>query len=207
MKNLILSAAALASLAACAVNQSQDPHWLFAQTSERGHITENVLTVSAENDIFAFTDRPYRDHAYVAPSEFVELWGPGEVDFASNPPNAIVSWSQDGDIVQAEIEILGASYNRTNQTISYDIAFETSALVGDIHSVAVFIDDAEWFMKMGGDAFTEGFGKAPDDEANRVYNFRNITTKPGDVLVIGGGSTPDCKSGVILNGVCQEPDN
>ena len=49
--------------------------WLFVQTAEKAEATsETDLVMRSDRDIFAFTDRPHREHAYFTTKHFASLW-------------------------------------------------------------------------------------------------------------------------------------
>jgi hypothetical protein len=53
-------------------------------------------------DIFAFTDRPYRKHAYMTGEQFTSLWAKaGNNGFKTDPPNAVLTWVEGEDVKEA----------------------------------------------------------------------------------------------------------
>jgi hypothetical protein len=61
-----------ASLAA--TEEAKAPEWLFVQTAETAEMTSPMtLVVPFEREVFAFTDRPNRQHAYLNATQFVAL--------------------------------------------------------------------------------------------------------------------------------------
>ena len=61
-------------------------------TSERGTITLHGL---AESTVY-FADRPRREVGHMRSSSFIELWDVGVYSFAIDPPNAVLSFLDDG---------------------------------------------------------------------------------------------------------------
>ena len=61
-------------------------------TSEGGTITLHGL---AESTVY-FADRPRREVGHMRSSSFLELWDVGVYSFAVDPPNAVLSFLEDG---------------------------------------------------------------------------------------------------------------
>ena len=52
--------------------------WLLVQTAEKAEATpKTALVMQPDHDIFAFTDRAYRKHAYMTTENFASLWDEG----------------------------------------------------------------------------------------------------------------------------------
>ena len=55
-------------------NETQE-EWLFVHTATQAISTNsNTLVMPVTNDIFAFSDRPYRDYVYLNGEEYASLW-------------------------------------------------------------------------------------------------------------------------------------
>lgn len=121
MKSLLSIAAIIAANAANA--DEQVPSWLFVHTASSFVVDEAKVSVPFEREIFGFTDRPDRLHAYLNAHEFVSLWNENEGAFGEVPPNAVLTWIADGAIEEAEIILLGAEASDTGRMITYEFAF------------------------------------------------------------------------------------
>src|SRR6476620_3086537 len=64
-----------------------------AMTSDGASITLLGLSPST----LYFAARPQREVGHMASRRFVELWGEGDNSFATNPPNAVLSFAEPGD--------------------------------------------------------------------------------------------------------------
>jgi hypothetical protein len=64
-------------------------------TSSDGSVTFHGL---AHSTLF-FADRPKRVVDHLHTRKFVEQWGEGENNFAEDPPNAVLSFLEEGDTV------------------------------------------------------------------------------------------------------------
>lgn len=177
MKKSLLSIAAI--IAANAANADEPaPSWLFVHTASSFVVDEAKVSVPFEREIFGFTDRPDRLHAYLNAHEFASLWNENEGAFGEVPPNAVLTWIADGAIEEAEIKLLGAEASDTGRMITYEFSF----LAGS--QIPKHADYSSLFV----DSFTN----------NRTVNLGDITIKPGEVWDIGG----DDGCLVRKNGVC-----
>ena len=125
------------------------PEWLFVHTAATAElVSTTTLVVPFQQDVFAFTDRPYRRHAYLNATQFVSLWNDaGSDSFIADPPNAVLTWADSGVVKEAEVELLDAKLIGDGKSIQYTTTWLTSRY--DIPSgtvlknVSFFIDD--WF--------------------------------------------------------------
>tara|TARA_R110000803_G_scaffold208177_1_gene276697 strand:+ start:95 stop:655 length:561 start_codon:yes stop_codon:yes gene_type:complete len=115
--------------------------WLFVHTADEAQVTNNTtIVMPVTRDIFAFTDRPYRKHAYMTGQQFASLWADsGSDSFKTDPPNAVLTWVEGEDVKEAEVVITGASIDGNSITYTTNSHPNT---VGTIKSVSVFVDDA-----------------------------------------------------------------
>ena len=133
----LLSFASLSATAA-----EGEPEWLFVQTAAEFTIDGDALTIPYERQVFGFTDRPNRMHAYVTAHEFESLWTKGEDNFGSNPPNAVLTWVEDGEVREAEIVLTSARVGDLGRSITYQIKSEAGhELPHKAEKVSLFVDD------------------------------------------------------------------
>ena len=61
-------------------------------------------------DIFAFTDRPNREHKYISGDEFASYWNDydDENSFKLDPPNAVLTWVDADGVSEVEVVITDA---------------------------------------------------------------------------------------------------
>ena len=76
----------------------EDIEALFVQTAARmtGEGDRLVLHTASPSTLY-FADRPQREVGHMTTSSFVELWSQGENSFATDPPNAVLSYAEPGD--------------------------------------------------------------------------------------------------------------
>lgn len=123
------------------------PEWLFVHTAATAElVSTTTLVVPFQQDVFAFTDRPYRQHQYLNATQFVSLWNDaGSDSFIADPPNAVLTWADSGVVKEAEVELLDAiliddgkriQYTTTRLTSRYDIPSGSA-----LKNVSFFIDE------------------------------------------------------------------
>lgn len=175
-KNLLAIAAITAAYAANADEQVSS--WLFVHTASSFVVDEAKVSVPFEREIFGFTDRPDRLHAYLNAHEFASLWDKNQGAFGKVAPNAVLTWIADGAVEEAEIMLLGAEASDTGRMITYEFAFLTGS------QIPKYAEYSSLFV----DSFT----------GNSSVSLGDITIKPGEVWNIGG----DDGCLVRKNGVC-----
>jgi hypothetical protein len=130
------------SLMAFACSSTEDKpaeEWLFVHTADESQVTNNTtIVMPVTRDVFAFTDRPYRKHAYMTGEQFASGWAKaGSNSFKTDPPNAVLTWVDGEDVKEAELVITGASIEGNSITYTTNAHSNT---VGTIKSVSLFVD-------------------------------------------------------------------
>src|SRR4051812_34217837 len=76
----------------------EDIEALFVQTaaSMTGESDRLVLHGLSPSTLY-FADRPQREAGHMSTASFVDYWDEGENSFATNPPNAVLSFAEPGD--------------------------------------------------------------------------------------------------------------
>ena len=112
--------------------------WLFVHTAQEAQATSSTLVMPISRDIFAFTDRPYRKHIYLTGDKFASLWSDSSSDsFKVNPPNAVLTWIEEGVIKEVEVVIANATSDGKN--ITYTLK-NNHTLNAELKDVSIFID-------------------------------------------------------------------
>ena len=147
MKTILTVATALITglfFSSSAIAEDAKPaEWLFVHTAETAEMTSaTTLVMPATRDIFAFTDRPNRQHGYLNAHEFVSLWDEGEGDtFKANPPNAVLTWVDGGEMKDAELLIVSAQTVSHGREIAYEVKLEAGETpVGKMGYASFFVD-------------------------------------------------------------------
>ena len=114
--------------------------WLYVHTAIEANATNsNTLVIPFTEDIFAFTDRPNREHKYISAEEFVSYWSDDATNsFQFNPPNAVFTSVSDDGVVEVEVVIVDASTDGNN--ITYTIQNPKLTENATFEDVSLFVD-------------------------------------------------------------------
>ena len=143
LQSLVAITAAVFFSTSAIAEDAKPAEWLFVHTAQTAEMTsDTTLVMPATRDIFAFTDRPNRMHAYMNAHEYVSLWDEGEGDtFKADPPNAVLTWVDGDEMKEAEVLIFSAETVSHGREIAYEVKLEAGeAPEGNIGSVSMFID-------------------------------------------------------------------
>jgi len=105
-------------------------------TSSDGSVTFQGL---AHSTLF-FADRPKRVVGHLHSRKFVEQWGDGENSFADDPPNAVVSFLEDGDTVPEEVTVVLHDPQLDGNTLTYKVEVLDGTLPVSSGPCSLFID-------------------------------------------------------------------
>ena len=112
--------------------------WLFVHTAQEAQATSSTLVMPISRDIFAFTDRPYRKHIYLSGDKFASLWSDSSSDsFKLDPPNAVLTWIEEGVI--KEVELVIANVSSDGKNITYTLK-NNHTLNAELKDVSIFVD-------------------------------------------------------------------
>ena len=140
--NVIVAVTMIALTAPALAMTDGSPEWLFVHTADEVEMEEEgVLVVPVDREIFAFTDRPYRQHHYINAHEFISLWNGSQDSFENDPPNAVLTWLADGEVHEAEVELVDAAVADYGRNIVYRIDLESGiVLPEEARRVSLFVD-------------------------------------------------------------------
>ena len=116
--------------------------WLLVHTSSTAYYEHNqMINIPLSKDIFAFSDRPNRKYLYLNAKEFISLWDKNkEGSFHSDPPNAVITWTYNKQIQEAEIII--DNVVSTENGVRYIFQIITGQIPkGELSNVSIFIDN------------------------------------------------------------------
>jgi hypothetical protein len=105
-------------------------------TTSKGSVTFHGL---AHSTLF-FSDRPKRVVGHLTSRKFVEQWGDGEDSFAQDPPNAVVSFLEDGDTVPEEVTMTISDPQLNGDTLTYKVDILDGMLPTRAGPCSLFID-------------------------------------------------------------------
>jgi len=114
---------------------------LFVQ-SARGLTTSNgsVIFHGLAHSTLFFADRPQRIVGHLTSRKFVDQWGEGEDSFADDPPNAVVSFLEDGDTVPEEVTVVLHDPQLDGNTLTYKVEVLDGTLPVSSGPCSLFID-------------------------------------------------------------------
>ena len=114
---------------------------LFVQ-SARGLTTNNgsVTFHGMAHSTLFFADRPQRVVGHLHTKKFVAEWGEGEDSFAEDPPNAVVSFLEEGDTVPEEVTMTISDPRLDGDTLTYHVDILDGALPASAGPCSLFID-------------------------------------------------------------------
>ncbi|MDG2052231.1 MAG: hypothetical protein P8J69_00410, partial [Flavobacteriaceae bacterium] len=144
---LILATCLITSLliVACTTDDNNNvddtqAEWLYVHTAIEANATNSTtLVMPVTNDIFAFTDRPNREHKYISAEEFVSYWSEDATNsFQFDPPNAVLTSVSDDGVAEVEVVIIGASTDGDN--ITYTIQNPKLTENATFQDVSLFVD-------------------------------------------------------------------
>ena len=105
-------------------------------TASNGSVTFHGL---AHATLF-FADRPQRVVGHLTSRKFVDQWGDGEDSFAVDPPNAVVSFLEDGDSIPEEVTMTISNPQLNGDTLTYSVDILDGTLPAKAGPCSLFID-------------------------------------------------------------------
>jgi len=105
-------------------------------TSSDGSVKFHGL---AHSTLF-FADRPERVVGHLHSRKFVEQWGEGENSFADDPPNAVVSFLENGNTPPEEVTVVLRDPQLDGDTLTYKVEVLDGTLPARAGSCSLFID-------------------------------------------------------------------
>jgi hypothetical protein len=105
-------------------------------TANNGSVTLHGL---AHQTLF-FADRPQRIVGHLTSRKFVDEWGDGEDSFEQDPPNAVVSFLENGDEVPEEVTMTISDPQLKGDTLTYKVNVLDGTLPAKAGPCSLFID-------------------------------------------------------------------
>ena len=114
---------------------------LFVQSAHGLTTSNGTMTLHglAHQTLF-FADRPQRVVGHLTSKKFVHQWGEGEDSFADDPPNAVVSFLENGDEVPEEVTMTIMDPHIDGDTLTYKVNVLDGTLPTTAGSCSLFID-------------------------------------------------------------------
>jgi hypothetical protein len=119
----------------------EDIQALFAQTAREMTTDGNKVTFhGASPATLYFSDRPQRVVGHLSTRQFIEEWDQGENSFASDPPNAVISFVEKGDDSPEDAIVVLKDPVLASDTLTYTVDILEGSLPPKGELVSVFID-------------------------------------------------------------------
>ena len=118
-----------------------EKEWLYTHTALEATATSSTTIVMPfTEDIFAFTDRPNREHKYISGDEFASYWNDydDENSFKLDPPNAVLTWVDADGVSEVEVVITDAHFDGNN--VIYTIENTSITANQSFEDVSLFVD-------------------------------------------------------------------
>ena len=114
---------------------------MFVQCAHGMTTTDSSVTLhgQAHSTLF-FADRPQRVVGHMHTKNFVRDWGEGDNNFAQDPPNAVLSFLEEGGTVPEEVTIVIRDPQVTEDTLTYKVEVLDGTLPAKAGPCTLFID-------------------------------------------------------------------
>ncbi len=123
------------------VEQLENIEAMFVQCAHGMTTTDSNITFhGAAHSTLFFADRPQRVVGHMHTRRFVEEWGEGDNSFAEDPPNAVVSFLEDGDTVPEEVTMVIRDPRLDRDTLTYKVEVLDGTLPAKAGPCSLFID-------------------------------------------------------------------
>jgi hypothetical protein len=123
------------------IEQLEAEESMFVQTA-RG-ITSDGATVTLLDvtpATLCFSDRPQRVVGHMSTADFVDLWGEGDNSFATDPPNAVLAFVEDGADVPTDAVVVLSDPTLVDGRLTYSIKVLEGTMPAECGAVTLFID-------------------------------------------------------------------
>jgi hypothetical protein len=123
------------------VEQLEQIEAMFVQVAHGMTTTESSITLHGHgHSTLFFADRPQRVVGHMHTKKFVSDWGEGENNFAEDPPNAVLSFVEEGDAVPEEVTMVIKEPQLTEDSLTYKVEVLDGALPAKAGPCTLFID-------------------------------------------------------------------
>lgn len=121
--------------------EATEAQLMFVQSAHGLTTNDGSITLHgvAHSTLF-FADRPERVVGHLKSRDFVNQWGEGEDSFASDPPNAVVSFLEPGDEIPEEVTVVLQDPTLHENELTYKVDILDGKLPATSGPCAVFID-------------------------------------------------------------------
>jgi hypothetical protein len=119
----------------------EDIESLFVQTAHGLASSGSTMTLKTISpSTLYFADRPQRDVGHMSSEHFVKMWGEGDNNFAEDPPNAVVSYSDPAHEFPEDTVVILSNPRLEGSDLTYSVEILDGTLPAQSGPVALFID-------------------------------------------------------------------
>ena len=119
----------------------EDTQALFAQTAREMTTDGDKVTFHGLSPAtLYFSDRPQRVVGHLTTKQFIDEWDLGENSFASDPPNAVISFVEKGDESPEDVIVVLKDPVLASDSLTYTVDILEGSLPPKGELVSVFID-------------------------------------------------------------------
>ncbi len=114
---------------------------MFVQVAKGATVSDGEMRlVGASPSTLYFSDRPERVVGHMTTKQFVEEWNEGTDSFASDPPNAVLSFVEPGDDTPSDVVVVLRDPTIGEDSITYAIEVLDGELPAQAGACTLFID-------------------------------------------------------------------
>jgi len=114
---------------------------MFVQVAKGSTSADGVLTLTGLSpSTLYFSDRPERVVGHMTTAQFVEGWSVGENSFASDPPNAVLSFVDPGEDLPEECVVVLRDPQAEGDDLHYAIEVLEGSVPASSGACTLFID-------------------------------------------------------------------
>ena len=121
--------------------QLEDMEALFVQTAASMTSDGAIITLQGLSpSTLYFADRPQREVGHLSSRQFVANWAEGDNSFATDPPNAVLSFAEPGDRLPEDAVVVIQDPHLEGDRLSYSIKLLEGTVPNATGPCALFID-------------------------------------------------------------------
>jgi hypothetical protein len=114
---------------------------MFVQVASGSSSTDGALTLTGLSpSTLYFSDRPERIVGHMTTAQFIDQWAVGDNSFASDPPNAVLSWVDSGDARPEDCVVVLKEPKAEGDSIRYTIDLLEGSVPASSGACTLFID-------------------------------------------------------------------
>jgi hypothetical protein len=123
------------------IEQLEEIDALFVQSAMGFESNEDrvMLRGIAPSTVY-FSDRPQRVVGHIGNSDFVSIWSEGEDSFATDPPNAVLAFVDEGSMMPSDVVITITDPQLDGDDLSYAMTVLEGELPASAAGCTLFID-------------------------------------------------------------------